>query len=96
MPFIKGHVGIYHPRKTAAVGGRERVRVSRWTVTIEGPDGTTVSLDLQGRYTSAGHVRLHVGDYLRLTKRPDWRIAAVEKQKTLDADLEALRTGASA
>lgn len=78
------------PRRNFAVGGKERVRVSAWKVTL--PDG--VVLELQGRFTSKGHVKLHVLDYLKLTKRDatgedGWLI----EHKPLDADLEEIRCG---
>lgn len=90
--FKRGQTGIYHPRKSFAVGGKERVHVSQWEAKVKGDEVTVpVTLELQGRYTSAGHVRLHVLDYLKNTKREDWRILSVEKMAGIDPEIEAIR-----
>lgn len=75
MGFEAGHVGVYHPRKSFAVGGRERVRPKRYLVTMS--DGT--ELELEGRFTSDGHVRLMALDYMERTKRRGRTVAMVRK-----------------
>ncbi len=86
MGFEKGRLGVYHPRKTRAIGGRERVRVSAYRVTMS--DG--VELDLQGRWTSPGHARLRALEYMDLTRRPGRTVTSTQRI-AIDEETEKIR-----
>lgn len=81
MPFQKGRAGQYHPRKSFAVGGRERVRLSAWRVTLS----DAIELELSGRFSSRGHVRLTAIDYMRASGRPGRSVTSLERIRGTEA-----------